>query len=90
LVLNTAQMRDAVHVQHYRINSQPLDANSVIQEGAARVVDARKTADSMSNDTATRGGRGRGRGRGRARGARGLTQTRNAEDGPGRGGSSLT
>jgi hypothetical protein len=81
-------MRDAVHVQHYRINSHPLDTNSVIQQGAARVIDARKTADSMSNETATRGGRGRGRGR--ARGARGLTQTRNAEGGARRGGSSLT
>ena len=92
LVLNTAQMRDTVHVQHYRIDSEPLDTNSVIQEGAARVIDARKTADSMSNETAMHGGRGHGRGRGRARGARGLTQTQNAhaEGRPGRGGSLLT
>ena len=92
LILNTAQMHDAVHVQHYCINSEPLNANSVIQEGTARVIDAWKTADSMSNETATYGGRGSGRGcgHGHAQGARGLTQTRNAEGGPGRGGSPLT
>ena len=60
LILNMAQMRDAVYVQHYHINSEPLNANSVIQEGTTRVVDAQKTADSMSNETATRGGRGSG------------------------------
>jgi hypothetical protein len=87
LVLNTAQMRDAIYVQEYRINSQPLDAESVIQEGAARVIDARKTADLMSNETTTnnRGRQGRGRARGasgRARLTRDLTQ--NAERGRGR------
>jgi hypothetical protein len=85
LVMNTAQMRDAIYVQRYRINSQPLDVESVIQEGAARIIDARKTADLMSNEpTNSRGRQGRGRGRGasgRARLARGVTQ--NTERGRG-------
>ena len=85
LVLNTAQMCDAIYVQEYRINSQPLDAESVIQEGAARVIDARKTADLMSNETTNnRGRQGRGRGRGgRARLARGHGLTQNTERGRG-------
>ena len=61
-ILNTAQMRDAVHVQRYRIPSAELDALSLVQESATRTIDARKVTSSLLNST----GRGRGRGRGRA------------------------
>lgn len=56
-------MRDAVHVQKYRVNSTQLDPDMVIQRAAARAIDARKAASAASviND---RGSRGRGRGRG--------------------------
>lgn len=44
LILNTAQMRDAVHVQRFRIPFQALDEVSIIQESVAREVAAQKQA----------------------------------------------
>ncbi|KAK7027831.1 hypothetical protein R3P38DRAFT_3315357 [Favolaschia claudopus] len=42
IVLNTAQMRDAVYLQQYRINSVQMDVDRVITESAAKQIDARK------------------------------------------------
>jgi hypothetical protein len=42
IVLNTAQMRDAIHVQKYRQHSETLDADRIITESAAREVVAQK------------------------------------------------
>jgi hypothetical protein len=44
LILNTAQMRDAVHVQKFRIPSTPLDEERVIQESVASAINQRKSA----------------------------------------------
>ena len=63
-------MRDAVHVQKYRVNSTQLDPDMVIQRAAARAIDARKAASAASviNDRGSHG-RGRGRGSGQIHGA---------------------
>ena len=68
-ILNTAQMRDALYVQKHRINSTQLNPDTLIQEAAAKAIDARKLASAASAliDSSSRG-RGRGRGSGRARG----------------------
>ncbi|KAK7006456.1 hypothetical protein R3P38DRAFT_3038299 [Favolaschia claudopus] len=42
LVLNTAQMRDAKHVQRFRINTSPLDADTVIHQSAVNEIAAAK------------------------------------------------
>ncbi|KAK6997382.1 hypothetical protein R3P38DRAFT_3416225 [Favolaschia claudopus] len=42
VVLNTAQMRDAVYVQRYRVNSVPMDVDRIVTESAAKEIDARK------------------------------------------------
>jgi hypothetical protein len=42
IVLNTAQMRDAIHVQKYRHHSGTLDADTIITESAVREVVAQK------------------------------------------------
>ncbi|KAJ7603170.1 hypothetical protein DFH06DRAFT_908926, partial [Mycena polygramma] len=42
VVLNTAQMRDAVHVQRYRLDSTPMDVEHIITQSAAREIGARK------------------------------------------------
>ncbi|KAK7032978.1 hypothetical protein R3P38DRAFT_3313080 [Favolaschia claudopus] len=42
VVLNTAQMRDAVLVQPYRVHSTALDVDRVVTESAAKEVDARR------------------------------------------------
>ena len=68
LILNTAQMRDAIHVQNFRIPSTPLDEERIIQESVTRAINQRKSA--------TDGASGTGRGRGRGRGARGRGQGR--------------
>lgn len=66
LILNIAQMRDASHVQKFRIPSTPLEEERIIQESVARAINQRKSAEIR---TAGAGG-GRGRG-GRGRGGRG-------------------
>jgi hypothetical protein len=44
LMLNTAQMRDAIHVQAYRLRSPDLDEEGIIMASAAREVSAQKVA----------------------------------------------
>jgi len=58
LILNTAQMRDAVHLQKFRIPSTPLNEEIVIHESVARAIDQRKVAGERASGS--RGGRGRG------------------------------
>jgi hypothetical protein len=67
-ILNTAQMRDAKHVQRHRIPSQPLDFDTTVHESAAKAVDVRKAANTLisSNKKRTPVMRARGRGRGHA------------------------
>ena len=60
LILNTAQMRDAVHLQRFRIPSTPLNEEIVIQESVAQAIDQWKVAGERASGS--RGGRGRGRG----------------------------
>jgi hypothetical protein len=45
VVLNTAQMRDAIHVQPFRLDSTPMDREVVINQSAAKEVAARKKRD---------------------------------------------
>ncbi|KIJ57691.1 hypothetical protein HYDPIDRAFT_44970, partial [Hydnomerulius pinastri MD-312] len=42
LVLNTAQMRDAIYVQQFRIQAQQLDREQAIHAGAAAEIEAQK------------------------------------------------
>jgi hypothetical protein len=42
LILNTAQMRDAVHLQKFCLTSEPLDLEDVIMASAAREIKGRK------------------------------------------------
>ncbi|KAJ7246704.1 hypothetical protein C8J57DRAFT_1438159 [Mycena rebaudengoi] len=44
LVLNTAQMRDAIHVQRFRIDSPVLDLDEIVHRSAAREVDSQRAA----------------------------------------------
>jgi hypothetical protein len=48
LMLNTAQMRDAIHVQAYRVRSPDLDEEGIIMASAAREVAAQKVARKAS------------------------------------------
>ena len=65
-ILNTAQMRDAKHVQKHCIPSQPLDFDTTVHESTAKAVDVRKAAEvllaSGSNKKTTPAMRERGRG----------------------------
>lgn len=42
IMLNTAQMHDAVHVQRFRMAANPLDRETAIMQGAQFEVDSRK------------------------------------------------
>jgi hypothetical protein len=53
IILNTAQMRDAIHVQRYRQHSEVLDADRIITESAAREVFAQKALQKSSETTLT-------------------------------------
>ena len=44
IVLNTAQMRDAIHVQKYRLHSGTLNADTIITQSAAREVVAQRAS----------------------------------------------
>ncbi|KIJ57791.1 hypothetical protein HYDPIDRAFT_103839, partial [Hydnomerulius pinastri MD-312] len=55
LILNTAQMRDAVHVQRFRISAPPLDREFAIYAGAAAEVEAQKLKDQHSTTTKLKG-----------------------------------
>ncbi|KAK7027593.1 hypothetical protein R3P38DRAFT_2526141, partial [Favolaschia claudopus] len=48
LVLNTAQMRDAVNLQPYRVNSERLDADTIIKSFVLREFDLRKAANAVA------------------------------------------
>ncbi|KAJ7294046.1 hypothetical protein C8J57DRAFT_1042339 [Mycena rebaudengoi] len=65
-ILNTAQMRDAVDVQRFRIASPYLDADTVITSSILAEHEAKKEL-AIDNAGVSRA-RGRGRGRGRADG----------------------
>ncbi|KAJ7751599.1 hypothetical protein B0H16DRAFT_1839904 [Mycena metata] len=45
IVLNTAQMRDAIHVQRFRVAAEPLDFETVALESAAKELKARKAGE---------------------------------------------
>jgi len=95
LILNTAQMRDAVHVQKFRIPPDALDEPAILDASVRRVIDQRKhqkdDTEKKRKDNAERGVRGRGsraRGgpaRGRGRGSDGPMRAR----GRGRGAPSM-
>jgi len=70
-VLNSAQMRDAKHVQKHRIPSQPLDFDRTIHESAAKAIDTRKAADALLATSAAKKARPAVRARGRGSGQRG-------------------
>ncbi|KAF4615110.1 hypothetical protein D9613_003453 [Agrocybe pediades] len=53
-ILNTAQMRDAIYVQQFRIPSTPLDEDTIVVESVARTIDQRRAADLKGNTTSTR------------------------------------
>ncbi|THH18949.1 hypothetical protein EUX98_g8870 [Antrodiella citrinella] len=86
LVLNTARMRDAVHMNlmYNQVDPQTIDHSleEAVTAGVAAVIDARKNNTANDLDRAPNRGRGRSHGRGRGRG-RG-TQ-RDVESGRGRG-----
>ncbi|KAJ7578564.1 hypothetical protein C8J56DRAFT_718377, partial [Mycena floridula] len=44
LILNTAQMRDAVHVQSFREPVEALDSNNIVHAAVQEIVDVRKEA----------------------------------------------
>lgn len=92
LILNTAQMRDATHVQKFRIPSIPLDEDRVIQKSVSRAINQRKSVnDATSQRVQGQGGRGRGLAQGsssavdRQEGSSGLGRAR----GQGRGGADM-
>ncbi|KAF8966226.1 hypothetical protein BDZ97DRAFT_1657897 [Flammula alnicola] len=75
LILNTAQMRDAIHLQKFRIPPAVLDEPAVIDASVRRMIDKRKKSKedtekeasgqaSMRGHSRGRGARARGRGRG--------------------------
>lgn len=93
LILNTAQMRDAIHLQKFRIPPAVLDEPAVIDSSVRRVIDKRKkkkedAEKEVSGQTSMRSNsRGRGaRSRGRARGIDSPARGR----GRGRGHSALS
>jgi hypothetical protein len=45
IVLNTAQMRDAIHVQKFRVAAETLDFDAVVLRSAAKELDARKAGE---------------------------------------------
>ncbi|KAF8803001.1 hypothetical protein BYT27DRAFT_7110917 [Phlegmacium glaucopus] len=62
-VLNSAQMRDARHISHFRIPSQPLNFETTVLQSAAKEIDKHKKLENTAG-SARSTGRGRGRGRG--------------------------
>jgi hypothetical protein len=53
LVLNTAQMRDAIHIQRFRISSEILDMDGIVHESAVKGLAALKAIDTVSGTTAS-------------------------------------
>ncbi|KAJ7770349.1 hypothetical protein B0H14DRAFT_2402407 [Mycena olivaceomarginata] len=50
IVLNTAQMRDAVHLQMFRVQSEPLDLDTIVHNSAAKELKARKAGDPVPSE----------------------------------------
>ncbi|KAH7923808.1 hypothetical protein BV22DRAFT_1105892 [Leucogyrophana mollusca] len=55
LMLNTAQMRDAVHVQRFRIQADDLDREQAILHGAASEIEGRKLKEKQKQGQAAKG-----------------------------------
>lgn len=99
-VLNTAQMRDVIYLQKYRLSSESLDADTVIHQSAANELQAARqkaAEDAAASGVGAAGqpqrGRGHGtagqpqcgRGRGMAAGQPQQERGRGTADGRGRG-----
>lgn len=50
VVLNTAQMRDAVHVQKFRVDSEALDLDQIVYKSAADELAARKAGELVPSE----------------------------------------
>ncbi|KAJ7823425.1 hypothetical protein B0H14DRAFT_2597923 [Mycena olivaceomarginata] len=50
IVLNTAQMRDAVHLQMFRVQSETLDLNTIVHNSAAKELKVRKAGDPVPSE----------------------------------------
>lgn len=61
LVLNTAQMRDAIHMQRFRIPSEELDAEHIIMVSAAQEVQIQQAKVRNTASAALKAGNGRGK-----------------------------
>lgn len=57
LILNTAQMRDAVHMQRFRIHSESLDFDTVVHQSAAKELKARKAGEPLPSELLASGSR---------------------------------
>ncbi|KAJ7110547.1 hypothetical protein C8R44DRAFT_633975 [Mycena epipterygia] len=57
IVLNTAQMRDAVHMQRFRVHSEALDFDTVVHQSAAKELKARKAGDPVPSELLASGSR---------------------------------
>jgi hypothetical protein len=53
LVLNTAQMRDAIHVQRFRIISQMLDSDAIVHQSAVKELASLKALETASATAAS-------------------------------------
>lgn len=51
LVLNTAQMRDAIHLQHFRVSSDTLDVDHIIHQSAIKELASLKVSATTSDET---------------------------------------
>jgi hypothetical protein len=55
-VLNTAQMRDAIHVQHFRISSETLDVDDIVHESVVKELAALKALGTIATGASKRSG----------------------------------
>ncbi|KAI9069821.1 hypothetical protein FKP32DRAFT_1558980 [Trametes sanguinea] len=62
LILNTAQWRDALYVQRYRLPSPLLHTEDIVLAAVAREIDGRKPGGDDRTQTTSKSGSGRGRG----------------------------
>ncbi|KAJ7929641.1 hypothetical protein B0H13DRAFT_2228460 [Mycena leptocephala] len=51
IVLNTAQMRDAAHIQKFRLDSTPMDLSIVVHQSAAKELASRKARTQTAEKT---------------------------------------
>ena len=82
-VLNSAQMRDALHTSRFRIPSHPLNFETTVLKSAAKEIDKQKNLESSTGRITT--GRGRGRGRRGVSSTSGSQQSMGLGQGRGRG-----